>query len=63
MLALFFALIALYDWFLIKSKSSKEKWGFLILILLVTVWNVNSNLILWWLDPFTLINMALGWIN
>lgn len=63
MLALLFICIAMFDWFLIKSKSKVEKWGGLLLILLIAAWNVSANFILWWADPFVMINMALGWIQ
>ncbi|WP_106766508.1 hypothetical protein [Paenibacillus faecalis] len=62
MLALFFACIALLDWFLVKAKPKREKWMMLLVIVLFTAWNICANLLPWWADPFDIIYMAFSWI-
>lgn len=64
MFAVFFALLAGLDWFLVSRKSPrrKEKVLVLLILLMTAAWNVAANLIVWWPNPFDLIHLALSWV-
>ncbi|KKO53828.1 hypothetical protein XI25_11725 [Paenibacillus sp. DMB20] len=60
---MFFASLALLDWFIARRKVSRKKDRRIVLLILIltAAWNLTANLVAWWPDPFRIIRFALGW--
>lgn len=62
MLAICFAVMAVFEWAQLKNKSSRSKRTFLWFFSFMLVWNVAANFIPWWPNPSRLVLFVLGWI-
>ena len=62
MLAISFALFAVFEWRQIKDKSSNNKKTFWWLFSILLVWNTAANVIPWWPTPNQLIIYLFGWM-
>ncbi|WP_036650779.1 hypothetical protein [Paenibacillus pini] len=63
MLAICFAVLAVFEWSQIKSKSSRSKKTFWWFFSIMVVWNIAANVIPWWPNPNQIIMFFLGWIK
>ncbi|MVO98355.1 hypothetical protein [Paenibacillus lutrae] len=62
MIAICFAVIAVFEWRQCKDKPSGGQKAFWWFFSLMLVWNLAANFIPWWPNPIRLIMYLLGWM-
>ncbi|KOP66929.1 hypothetical protein AMS62_18050 [Bacillus sp. FJAT-18019] len=65
MIALLFLVYSLVEWYMAKKKTraSREKWTMLILIILLSAWNLFAVVNHRWITPNQLILLLFGWMD